>query len=697
MPVPATFPDYITNGIGNSFGGFPAGNAGPYLPTNSDAKALIAAMTATGVTPSTQYQIAINTFYTALGSTILALLAELNIMAAQTAAHGALNWADDGATTLTQRNSPTFTAGLGFTGNGTNSDLLGPTFTSMNSKYTQNNASAGVWTATDVVNATFPMATDTASQAFLINGPGVSHLGLIRPNNTTGTSNFHSWYNGKMLCAFSRSSSTIYNLFVNNQKEITTLASNGVPSSAHLTYLSASGTTFSTKTVCAGWVGAALTDDQFATLVQAVNAYLTTVGAFDATVWGLEGAWTWFNDPRVLTMPTGNPLIGAVDFSGDVVSGQVQTTNSFNISRNNIVAALQVDDHDNPAYLIRSSDSRVLAFYTKHGVSLDTSYFMAVSVNAADGNVTFNAPTNIGTQFSAGGANQYSYAEPFELTGESILIVFFRAQFPGFYTRGYSTSSDQGTTWSAATQLLWDGRPYTVARQTTTTRIDFIVSSGNPTDGIFAYNNIYHIYRNSGSWFAPDGTSLGSPPFTQAQLEGTSAEVYDSIGNSGILAWNWDTVRDSGGNIYDCYAKFPVTTPAGQDHEYYQNKWNGSSWTERFVCAGGGNIYPSTNQSGGTAQPYYSGGIITDPLNPGTIYCSRLVDSNGNPVTAVSGTGTPMLYKGVYNGSSFVMTALNVQGFRPYIMQDGTRTLWFVQGTYTEYDIFSTAIKSMAI
>lgn len=672
------------------------GFTAPYLDT--DANNIINNMSPM---PNRQIQDSINNLILSIKSSgTYSKLSGLYIMGGGLGAGPSLlNWADGGATSLTARNSPSLSL-QGYAGNGTNSDLLGPLWSVIEAAgYAQNDASAGVWTGADVVDATFPMATNASGQAFLINGPGVSHLGVIRPNNTTGTSNFHSWFSGKMLTAFSRTAAGTYNLYVNNQKYVTTLASNGVPAGTnHLTFLSAAGTTFSTKTVTAGWVGKSLTDDQISSLVQAVNTYLQALAAFDATSWYPDGVWTWFNNPRVLPISGHSTLIGGIDSSGNVFSAQKIDSNSFIYNKNIFTPQQIVDDHSNWAALTRASDSKALLFFSPHGVTSSTNYYLLVSDNAVDGNVTFSGgSTNIGTQMAAGGVNTFSYANPYELTTPG-MINFFRAQSPGFYTQHFSTSADGGTTWTAATRLLWDGRPYLISNKTGADRLDMAVSTCNPTDGIFAYNNIYHIVYSGGAFTASDGASIGSLPYTQATLEATKSLVFDSQA-AGVLAWHWDVVRDAGDKPVVCYARFPVTSPVGQDHEYYQARFNGTSWVSNLVCAAGGNIYPSNNQTGGTAQNYYSGGLVSDPTNVNTIYCSRQVDNNGN----ISTSGIFQIFKAVTSDSGVTWTLTQLTNasnhcFRPYLHPNGDRTLYYCTGAYTGYTVYSgVAIASMTI
>ena len=60
----------------------------------------------------------------------------------------------------------------------------------------------------------------------------------------------------------------------------------------------------------------------------------------------IPGAWTWFNDPRAIAID-GTVYAGAISASGDVQVGASSRAVALH-------AALETDDHDNPALLSAS-------------------------------------------------------------------------------------------------------------------------------------------------------------------------------------------------------------------------------------------------------------------------------------------------------------------------------------------------------
>jgi hypothetical protein len=228
--------------------------------------------------------------------------------------------------------------------------------------------------------------------------------------------------------------------------------------------------------------------------------------------------------------------------------------------------------------------------------------------------------------------------------------------------------------------MLWDGRPYRKSKANGSSRIDFICNDQNPGDATYTYCNTYHFYYQGGAFFASDGTALGALPLTQAK----PTKIYDSQ-SSGLYSWVWD-LKIFSSNPVACFAVFPSTT----DHRYHQARWNGSSWTDHEICAAGGYIY--------SGQPYYSGGIAQDPNDINTVYCSRQVDANGNPV-GTGGTFQLFKYVTADNGVTWTGTQLtfgSLHCIRPYVAE-GIRNLYYTYGSYTSYNVYQTTIEHLAI
>jgi hypothetical protein len=384
--------------------------------------------------------------------------------------------------------------------------------------------------------------------------------------------------------------------------------------------------------------------------------------------WGLwnetgpSGARTWFNTPSTIRVG-GADYVGAITSAGGVVVGA-----AGGVSTTVLHAALETDDHDNPAFLRRSSDGRIIAAYSKH--SIDTSLFIRISTNPDDLS-SFGAEVDIGSQLSGGTHDAYA-----NLVEVSDGIFNFYRGVTSANPRGphCTISTDNGSTWSTGQWLASNGtqRPYLHVAKGGANRIDIVVNGGNPGEVTPAACSLYHFYYEAGSWKKSDGTVITSPPF---DISTKLTRIWDGTTQ---MAWSWD-IKSFSGTPVVVYAVFVSTT----DHRYRYAKWNGSSWDDHEICTAGGTIYP-----GAGAQDYYSGGVCIDPDNQNVIYCSRPV------------SGVHQIFKGVTadGGTTWTMTQLTFgskKSFRPQKLS-GSSTVTYVTGDYTAYTNFATNIKSVA-
>lgn len=362
-------------------------------------------------------------------------------------------------------------------------------------------------------------------------------------------------------------------------------------------------------------------------------------------------------------------------------------------SRAVLNAAFSVDDHSDGSMIIRASDGKLLVAASTHSAG-NNNYWLSLSNNPLDPS-SFAAPVNIGSQLTgAGSITSFAYANLVQLPGESNkLFNFYRAQYtatPDLSTH-YSTSTDGGVTWTQGQRLLWTGRPYFRCIQNGGSRIDMLISTGNPSDGIFSYINIYHMYYQGGHFFDSLGNDLGSPPFTETQ----PTKIYDSQA-SGLLAWHWDLKIDpTNGRPVVAFVTFPTQT----DHRYQQARFNGSSWSYTEICAAGSTLYNAGSPA--PAEPHYSGGFCMDPLDMNTVYASRQVDGSGN----ISTSGVHQLFKFTTSDNNVSwqnqgqLTSDSYPSFRPRIIL-GSRKLMFANGYYNAYSgigNYLTNIKNIDI
>jgi len=395
----------------------------------------------------------------------------------------------------------------------------------------------------------------------------------------------------------------------------------------------------------------------------------------------LGGAWTWFNDDRVLELGSDHYAVGAVNTNGDIVTADYNGTSRFTAL---LSQALDVDDHCNPGLLKRASDGKIMAWFSAHDAA---SFWQSVS-SAANDATSFGAAVNLDSQL---GHSNYTYANAVQLDSGRIYL-FFRATNTATTDLAwhYSYSDNDGTTWATGVQISTSARPYHKIRKNGANRIDIIVNDGHPSAA--ATNKVYHYYLldTSGAvtFHESDGTDItASIPFDGTELAG----VYDA---SSGRSWVQDLQIDGSGNPVATFTVYPGATDiAASDIRGYQGRWNGSAWAVEEICTMGVTIYDT---SVSTNEPFYSGGMAGVPGDPDTVYIGRMVDGTG-AIDTVDGIHQIFRYEksGTWSGTQITTSADKC--FRPFIPQGTASHLFYCEGRYTTYEDFNTRIRKLAI
>jgi hypothetical protein len=376
----------------------------------------------------------------------------------------------------------------------------------------------------------------------------------------------------------------------------------------------------------------------------------------------LAGVWTWFNDQRAISV-NGDPVLGAISSAGDLlVYDAANSTTGIDLHG----STFEVDDHDNPAFLKRASDSKILAFASKHS---GANFYRYLSTNANDP-TAWGAAVDIDSSLALAG---YSYANAYQLTDEANdpIYLFFRADDAGTKHYYYSTSTDSGATFAAATKLLSNNgdsvnfSPYVKIVQNGNARLDFFCTDGHPSST--ATNSVYHFYYEAGGFKKTDGTALVLPITPATHL----SKVYDGTTNRG---WVWDCAINTSNHPVLVYTAHNSTT----DHRYRFARWTGSAWAGGEICTAGSHLY--------TGEVYYSGGIAIDPDDVSTVYASRQI------------SGVHQIWR--YTTSDFsTWTGEQItkgkRSFRPYIIRGQTTEprLAFVEGNYGTFTSYATGLR----
>lgn len=388
-----------------------------------------------------------------------------------------------------------------------------------------------------------------------------------------------------------------------------------------------------------------------------------------------EGGWIFYSDPKAIHYGS-LTYFGFVNGDGDIIVRSVDPVTRTVSGESVMHAALEVDDHANPALLIRDSDHRLMVFYSKHN---DTTTRLRVSTTSldTDPDISDGFAAEVSLDASIGGED-YSYVYPMQLTGETNdPIYLFVRDIPGSGSTSdwvLTKSTNGGSTWSAKTVIYSDtGRfAYMHAVRNGDDRIDFAVSDGHPfhqTD-----TSIHHFYYEAGAYHESDGTVITLPV-----NKSKATTIYDG---TTTRSWIWDIAIDPNtGHPVVVYTTYPGGD--GSDHRYNYARWTGSAWDTNEIAAGGTHIYSNGD------EPYYSGGISIDRLNTSRVYLSRQAPTQWElfAYTTADG-GTTWTSRALTSGSA----SKQIRPTSVYDADPRLRVMW-MSGTYNTFTDWDTGTK----
>lgn len=322
----------------------------------------------------------------------------------------------------------------------------------------------------------------------------------------------------------------------------------------------------------------------------------------------IDGAWTWFSDPRCHYDASSNKLYGGAlqfvnhtggtgnpnAFSVDLSTGQVER---FELAGN-----FQQDDHDNPIPL-PLSDGTVVYFYALHGDSTGLRMRRGTTANSVSAFAA--AQTVPGT-----GGTETSYANPYRF-GADIFVLYRGANYDWYYV--HTTEANiASNVWDAPVKVFGVGggpTPYqkTSLNRLNPNRIDFLQTDNHP---VTAATSAYHMYAEFSAGTLAFKNSAGTA-ITLPATTSTMTLVHSSATSS---CWIWGISSDATtGYPAILYTTFP--TPSS-DHRYWSRRWNGSSWSTevQVTAAGGGPLY--------AAETYYTPGGCFDGRSIDILYLS---------------------------------------------------------------------------
>jgi BNR repeat-containing family member len=365
-----------------------------------------------------------------------------------------------------------------------------------------------------------------------------------------------------------------------------------------------------------------------------------------------SGAWCWFADPRAVK--SGDvTYVGWIDCAGDVRVAAVDEDGL--VTTATLHEGLGIDDHNNPALLLRS-DGRLQVFYSRHGGG---QMFHRIGEDIA----TWSPERRIGTNTQ--GRWGYTYPNPVQLAAEDGRIhLFWRG---GDFNPAFSTSDD-GVAWKPARTLIRveRERPYVKVATDGEETIHVAFTDGHPRE---TATSLYYARYTDGKWYRAGGRRIGDPPFTPAD----GHRIWN-VAATGHRAWVHDVAFDAAGRPRVVYAIFHSAT----DHRYRHARWTGEEWDDHQVTRAGRYF----DDDGGEEQ--YSGGIVFDHADPSTVYLSRQVD----------GQWQVERWKTPDGGRTWTHRSLTAgsqeKNVRPFVARGGG-PLW-MRGGYINFRRYRTAI-----
>jgi hypothetical protein len=410
-----------------------------------------------------------------------------------------------------------------------------------------------------------------------------------------------------------------------------------------------------------------------------------------------NGAWCWYQDPRVLLdPPTGTLLIGSVAApqgpGGEQRRGNVELVcyDPATGTRRLVVLheRLESDDHDVPALFLRP-DGRYLAMYAKH--KRDNLSRWRISTNPHDASSW--RPEQQFDWAELTGRSNVTYSNLHYLSAEKRLYNFVRAinDDPSIMV-----SSDDGDTFTYGGKLLTEQKVgyvngYLRYASNRVDRIDFITTEHHPRD---FNNSIYHGYVKGGKLHASDGTVVDEnvlDPEGTSQTRLTKVFAADSVvgGETMTHAWTADLQLDSAGHpvaLITCRANDVPENSNFNDHRFFYARFDGKQWHTHQIAKAGARLWASE-------QDYTGVGAI-HPRATNLIYISAPIDPRDG-----STLRNHEIFKGLTNdgGASWQWTAVtqnsSVDNLRPVVVSWDHRTavLWF-RGTMERSQRYDCAI-----
>ncbi|MDT0689376.1 BNR-4 repeat-containing protein [Salegentibacter sp. F188] len=334
-----------------------------------------------------------------------------------------------------------------------------------------------------------------------------------------------------------------------------------------------------------------------------IHALFTEYGEMiQVTEVGETLAYTWFGRPNIVFSEEANKYW--VGSTRDILEGTTQHVTEFDLINNTytpvrVGTVYEKDDHNQAQILIRSSDKRLIAFYSEHN---GAAIRYRISTNPLSG-------LEWGEENILNPGGTYTYPSPYQSTNGNIFL-FYRT---GHYWR-YIKSTDGGETFGSPV-LFYDNnnrKAYLISSQDGD-KVHFVGSSGHPNFNSDLNLHTCHFYFDliTETFHQTTGEVI---PVPFASENATTVNQPTRNDSSWIL-----DVTTKNRNPRVLYILYPDAFIADffVKHLYFAEFINGS-WEKTFIAETmSGYMY--------SGEKGYSGASRFDASNPDIIWMPKQV------------------------------------------------------------------------
>lgn len=395
-----------------------------------------------------------------------------------------------------------------------------------------------------------------------------------------------------------------------------------------------------------------------------------------------DGAWTWYNDERVIF--NSNVFYASYvkrDGSSSVTAFGTKDAASAYAQNEKQLSTWKMNDDHNNASLLALDANTIIATYATHCKTkafyqrtISTSQFNECTLSDEVEHMVANTPKGV------------TYQNLHQLSDENGRVYsFYRGNN---FNPNFVYSDDNCKTWSDPIWLIAAGensnrRPYVKYVSNGKDRIDILYTDGHPRD--VKNNCVYHMYYQDGKFYTSKGKLIKSMKslLKSPMRPEDGTLIYDGNGEMG-RGWVHDVEYDAAGQPHAAFISSPSGN-IGSDMRYWDATFDGKKWTVSQIAYAGSNLY--------AAEQHYAGGIALKPTDASTIVISSNVDpKSGEPLAG----NRYQLFRGEKGADEWSWTQLTFDPIydhlRPVIVRGKNPALFWFTGVYRSYMNYDTDI-----